>query len=486
MELRGKYMNNNLKKSLNTKYIKMGGYSMFTVLAVIAIAVAINFVVGGLPSTYTKYDTSSIKMYTISDETAALVRGIDTDITMYFIAENGREDTTISELLHRFADINPKIKLEQIDPITHPTFTAKYTAEQLSASSVIIESAKRTQVIDYYDIYVTGYDVDQITGQQSAYTAFAGESRIMSGLEYVNLDTVTTIYTLSGHGESAFSQTMAGYITSDNIDVADLNLIASDTVPSDANAVMINTPTVDISEAEAAKLLDYLKAGGSVMIISSPGNSDFTNLYSIGKYYGIDAYNGLVIEGGSGNFTQQPYYLLPKLGSHEIINSLPTDNMYVFTPFAIGLKIMDTMPRTTLNVTPVLLTTDAAYLKTGEIEVLERADGDMDGPFAVMAAAEEAAPGGKTSKLVWYASFYIADESADLMTSGNNSTFFLTALTWSTGKDNSVAIATKRMQVMALNVTSFDSNIWGVILIGIIPLAVLLCGLRTWYKRSKR
>ena len=148
---------NNFKKSLNNKYVRIGGYSTIISLAVIAIVVVINLLVVRIPAIYTKFDTSNLKMYTISDETIKLVREIDTEITMYYVTSN--EDTTITEFLERYTSINSKIKLQKVDPILHPNFVIQRTTETFAseAGGVIFVSEKRTKLVDYNDIFIMEY-----------------------------------------------------------------------------------------------------------------------------------------------------------------------------------------------------------------------------------------------------------------------------------------------------------------------------------------
>ena len=101
--------NNNNKKekrkfkdSINKKYLKNGSYSSVMIVVFVAIIIVINMIAGNLPSKYTQLDISSEKLYTIGDETKAMLKNLDKDVTIYQIAQSGSEDETISNLLQRF------------------------------------------------------------------------------------------------------------------------------------------------------------------------------------------------------------------------------------------------------------------------------------------------------------------------------------------------------------------------------------------------
>ncbi len=478
--------NNNEKKgfmsSFNNKYFRLGGYSTLIAFVVIAAAIVINLIVGQLPTTWTRLDTSDMSMFTLSDATKEMVKALDDDITIYMIAQSGQEDSTVGELVDRYAAVNGKIKVVKVDPVINPSFTQTYSTTGVAEGSLIVESSKRFKIVKNSDIYLTNYSYDASYNVTTS-TSFAGESAITSALDYVTTDVVSKLYLLSGHGESALSTTMSRYIADDNIDTASLSLLTTPEVPSDATGIIINNPLSDLNDAETEAILSYMKKGGSVIIISgyAADAPDMPNLYSIGEYYGIEAHNGLVVEGSSNNYTQYPYFIIPKVGSHDIVTSLENQNFFSLMPYSMGLTAAETMPRTTVTVTPVLYTTESAYLKTGTFENVEKSADDMQTSFGIAMAATE-----NKTKLIWFASPFIVDESADQIVSGGNSNVFLSSLTWVTGKASSVSIAAKSMQVAALMITETESNLWAVITVAVIPLLFAGFGLWVWMKRRKR
>ena len=477
---------NKIRKSLNNKYVRIGGYSTIISLAVIAIVVIVNLIVIRIPAIYTKFDTSNLKMYSISDETIKLIKEIDTNITMYYVTSS--EDTTITEFLERYTSFNSKIKLQRVDPILNPNFVIQHTTENFydAQGGLIVVSDKRTKLVDYYEIYAQEYYINQQTGNYDVRSTFDGESKITSVLDYVSSSEIPTVYVLSGHGEQPISEMINKYIKDDNYDLLDLYLLAFGEVPADASCIIINNPQVDLSLDETDILLDYLAKGGNVTVISGYIDKELPNLYKIGAQYGLALYDGIIFEGSSNNYYSAPYILLPKLGSGDIINMLPSTNIYVLMGLSMGMHTMETLPRSTLKVTPLLFTTASAFLKTGDIQSWELEDGDLERVFNVAVMVTEPSPTGKTTKLIWYTSPMILDESADMMTSGSNSMLFLTGLTWMTEKKASITIASKPLQVAALMMTEMSANVWSVIFVGGIPLVFLALGFVVWFRRRKR
>ena len=120
------------KDTINKKYLKNGSYSSIMIVVFVAIIIVINMIVGNLPSKYTQLDISSEKLYTIGDETKAMLKDLDKDVIIYQIAQSGSEDETISNLLQRYADESDHITVEQKDPVVNPKFISEYTSDNLT------------------------------------------------------------------------------------------------------------------------------------------------------------------------------------------------------------------------------------------------------------------------------------------------------------------------------------------------------------------
>lgn len=483
--------NKSVAASFKTRSFRAGGFSTLITVIVIAAVIVVNLIVNSLPSAYTKLDTSSNALYSISDETINIVKAIDRDITIYFIAQTNQQDTTIEELLGRYTSLNSRIKVKQIDPAVNPSFTSTYTTETLSASSLIFVSELRSYVVDYNKIYVTEYSDEEIMNYYyygttpTGTTSFNGEGAVTGALDYVTSGSIPTIYTLNGHGETSLSDKMAGYIKSDNIISSELSLLTADAVPDDASVLLVNNPTSDISAEEIAKIKAYLDKGGYLILITGFEATGFTNLSALMAENGAQWNEGMIVEGNANYYMSgYPYYLVPKMASSDISALITNTNINLMMPMAHGITKTETLPE---NVTynSLLDTSLAAYIKTDlkENDSLEKAEGDAEGQYSVGALLQNSAAG---SKIVWFSSPYIVDDNADQYVSGGNSTYFLSTLTYLCEKEASVSIAAKSMQIAALVVDDAASNIWGSIMAIIIPAATLCGGFVYWYNRKKR
>ena len=490
-------MSNNTKQN-NLKTTKMGAYSAFLTLVVIAFVIVVNLMVGELPTTVTKFDTSSLKLYTLTNSTIDIVEGLTDDVTMYYIVQNGTEDINIEEMLNRYSSYSNRIKVRKIDPTSNPGFSDKYT-DDLSNNSVIVESAKRSSVVTNEEIYTKQYTEEDIynyymTGMEpSGTTYFNGEGALTTAIDYVTAEDLPVLYIVTGHGEAIVSETVLADAKAENILTEELALLTVTEIPADAGAVMINAPTSDISETERDVLLTYLDLGGKMILVTdyeSFSDAKMPNLAAVAKAWGLQAQSGLLMEGNANNFMQYPFYLLPNVNAEsDVAMNLNSTNITTILPFAHGIS---KVAETDKFVEGVLTTsTDAFVIADLEARInefvdsetpekaYEKQDGDAAGTFFVAASAEDTTTGGK---LLWVSSkFYITDEFYSY-----NGELFMSALTMLCEKSSSISILGKAMQIQSLAVSSAAAAFWGAVLILLLPVGTVVLGLAIWNRRRKR
>ena len=142
-----------LLRKKNKKLFKKGSYSLLLTVLAAAIAIFVNLLAGELPSSATKIDVSENKLYTVGDKTKSVVSALDEDVTLYLVAEDGSEDSTLDELLTRYSDLSSHIHYEKKDPVMNPSFTSQYSSDEVASNSVIAVSDRRSKVIPYSDLY---------------------------------------------------------------------------------------------------------------------------------------------------------------------------------------------------------------------------------------------------------------------------------------------------------------------------------------------
>ncbi len=502
-------MKENKTKSVAAKSLKAGGYSVAITAVLLAALIFVNLIVASIPAEYTKLDTSAKQFYTLDKQTEQIVDSVNEKITVYYIAQSGNELDMLKNLLERYTSRNSNIKVKTVDPAVSPNFVAQYTDEALADNSLIVVSDKRVKVVPYGEIVYTSYaNITQEEYYNYIYygvmpqgeTIFAGENAITAAIDYVVATDIPKIYFLKGHGEITLSETYLKYITDENFEYDQLGVASaeggSDTVgdltggldnvefriPEDADCIVINVPKSDISTAELDALITFARGGGTVIVSANYNAKTLTNLTALASALGLDICGGLVIEGTQNYYMQQRYYLLPEAQTHEITDPIIEGGKYVLAANSHAMKKAETLPEDVRSVTPLFLTSNQAIAKVDPAAtktVYE--EGDLQGQF-VSAAAIEIGEG----KAVWFATPYIADDTADQMVSGGNSDAFLNSIGWCCEKTSSVSVRTISMSVAPLTVTEQAANGWLIVLCVVIPLAFAGAGFLIWFRRRSK
>lgn len=476
----------NLKQSFKRMFggrFRAGSYSAAATVIVIVIAVLVNMMVATLPSTATQLDLTQQSLYSLSEQTKRIAASLDKDVNLYIICNQGNENSTIQRLLDRYTGLSSHIKVQSVDPTLQPTFLDQYELElsTLYENSVLVDGGEKHRLVGYDEIFVTDYQMDYSSYNYTTTTSFDGENALTNAIHYVSSDELPMAYTLTGHGETELSETVAEMLTQDNIETEDLSLLSMEAVPEDATAVIINAPTSDLSEEEASLLITYLENGGNVALITGyMEEDDMPQLRRVAASMGLAAETGLIIEGDRQmHVNRYPHYLLPELESHEVTDALISGRYYVLTPLAQPIVETD---ESSATVTWLLTTSDSAYTKAEGLKTqsTEQEDDDAVGSFHVGAMAEN------NGKFFWVTCDMLLETNVDRTVSGANSNLFLNVLNWMGGQEESISIRAKSLDAEGLTVTQSASSLWSIMMIGVIPLCLVGIGIVVWIRRKRR
>lgn len=469
------------KKNKRSRQLKSGSYSAVISIAVIAFIVVINLIVNALPAGVTKFDFTQQQLYTLSEQTRKIVKGLSDDITVYVVAQQDNEDSGLKSVLEKYQSLSSRIRVEYKDPAVYPTFTSQYTDETLADNSVIVESGQRSRVIPVADMYEVTYD--STSGEAKA-TGFIGEDCITSAIDYVTTDELPKLYVISGHGEQALGS-FTSEIQRENIMTQSLALATQGAVPSDAAALLMEAPVNDISVNEKKALLAYLDGGGKLFYVSNVLKNDTPNLDEVLAAYGIQVTKGFVCE-GEGGYYQNPSYIIPKYGSHSIVKPLADSSSVMLAAVAQNIDIMEDKP-SDVKVTPLLRTSSSAYIKAIDANTdmssvnINKEDGDRTGVMNLAVAVEKG-----DTQIVAATTYDLFSSQTNQQVSGGNYDFLLNVFGSLCEHDSMVSIRGKQLYAESLTVTSGHTMIWIFALMILIPAVCLITGLVLWVRRRKR
>ncbi len=466
-----------IKGSFRTKNSRYGSYSSVLIAIVIVIAVVVNLIASQLPASLTSADLTSNHLYSIGSSTEEVLENLDEDVTIMVLSNKSSAEDSLKTLLDHYKSGSGHVKVEYVDPAVNVDASNAYSS--LSEGSLVVQSGSREQTIDVNSIYT----IDYTTYTQS----FDGEGLITSAILYVTSEDLPKIYTVTGHGESTVSDTVSSLLSKQNVETADLNLMTTDGIPEDADALLIYAPTNDYSAEEAQTIIDYMNGGGKVLLLASYTGQDMTNFHSILEAYGISVEDGVVME-TANHYYQYPMYILPTIDSSDITEDLLSSNLNLLIPNALGFSENGAED---VSVTSLLSSTSGAFIKKvtdGQIATMEQEDGDVTGPFRYAVLASRSTDSDEDGELIAISAASLIDDNVTQSFSLGNLDFFTACVSYLTAGDDTqlVSIDAKSMGAESITVSAMQSVIWGAVTVILIPAVVIIIGLIVWIRRKRK
>ena len=488
------------KKPLFDRRGKSGIYSVVLSLILLAVLVVVNLIVGSLPAKITMLDTTDTGKYEISGTTESFLAGVKEDVTIYYIVPEGYEDSTLASYLERYVSASQKLTIKSVDPLENPTFLEAYpefddmsgeASTEYMSSYLLVQSAERYRVIHTGELYTyafnelgaTGLSFDEAMSLYQQYMyygiypvedGYCFDSTITGAVEYVCAENIPSIYFLSGHGEEPFNETVSSYLKDYGIEYKDLNLALDvDSIPADCSCIIIHKPTSDLTITEASKLSAYIAGGGNIFLMTEKNSDSMRNLMNLAAEFGLGVEAGTVSEGDSSmHVADLPGHIYPTLNSTHDTTSLLAG--YSNVVLLANAQSIVTSEASGYTVTELLTTSDKATVNGGSAGK------------KVLAAIAEGNNGG--GKLLWVASPSLTNDALISKTQSGNFVLFFGMANALMGDYISVLpeIASISMSQSMVTTTAIDVNIWGTLLIFIVPGALLAAGIGyTVYRRRR-
>ena len=445
-------------------------------VVLILLTVIFNIAINAIPTLYTHIDTSDDKLFTISEWTKNEIKDLKDDVNIYYLCLNKIEDENIAEILSKYQDYSDKISVQTIDTATNPYFYADYTENEPADNSIIVSCNKKSYCIDYYDIY-------EYTNNS---TNFDGEGELTAAIKYVTSDRSAILYTLEGHEETVLSNDLSDSIKKENVEIKSLNLTTANSVPDDADCVLVYSPKRDISSDVKSMLINYMSNGGKIIILKDYTQDNMPVFDSFLTEYGLKIEKGIVQEQNSTlHYPSQPYTIIPTVLPHAITQPIIDSNLTVLFPFAGGITFTNT-EASNLSVEAFIATEETAYSTLNLSETTRnKQEGDINGPFAF--AVEVTYNEAKTpSSLILYSTSLFLSDNANKLVGGANIDLFLNTINHVCQSDSTPAIRSKVLLSQSISVSEFASLISFIIFVIIIPFIVIASGILVIYKRKTR
>jgi ABC-type uncharacterized transport system involved in gliding motility auxiliary subunit len=452
---------------LKARQTRYAAYATIYILIVINVVVVANM----LADRYDKsFDATSNKLYSLSAQTAKIVKGLKQDATITYF-DQSTHFRSGKDLLDQYANLSPKVKVQYVDPDKSPQL-AREAGIRNFGTAVVQVGAKKEEATSMTEEGITG--------------AFIRDLK----------STTRTICLVSGSGEhqpdssdrdglSRFKELLG----KDDYENKTIDLLQKAEVPADCTTVVIAGPTRNYEQPEVDAIKKYVEDGGRALIMLDPplkiGHSEIADndaLTSVLQGWGITMNKDLILD---LNPIGQIAGLGPQVALVTSYSSQPIVNEMKGT--ATGFPLSRSMEIKSTDKTSVEKLFDSSgnsfatsNLSSPAVDI--RDPKNKKGPLTIAAAGTYST--GKENLqgrfVVVGSSSWAANRFIDF--NGNND-LALNAINWLSSDEDLISIRPKQQEDRRITMTRGQLNWVRIISQFLLPFAVVIAGVGVWWKR---
>jgi ABC-type uncharacterized transport system involved in gliding motility auxiliary subunit len=265
-------------KARQTKYAVYATSYILTVIAAIVVANA-------LADRYNKsYDATSNKRYSLSEQTAKIVKNLKQNATITYFDYSTRFHAG-KDLLDEYANLSPKVRVEYIDPDKNPQ-AARQAGIRSFGTAVVQMGTKKEEAKSMTEEGITGAFIRDLksTTRTVCFVSGSGEHQIDDS---------------SREGLSRFKD----LLVRESYESKTVDLLRSAEVPNDCTTLVVAGPTRNYEPPEVDAIQKYVEDGGrAFFMLDAPlktrgleiaDNDALTNLL---QGWGITVQKDLIVD----------------------------------------------------------------------------------------------------------------------------------------------------------------------------------------------
>jgi len=396
---------------------------------------------------------------TLSAASTELLAKIDGPISITsFVSQNEQ----IEKFVRRYQRYKPDITLNFIDPDIEP---------QLARENGI--RVKGELVLRYRD------------RRENLQTI--NEQSMTNALQRIARSADRYIVFLEGHGErnprgraNHDLSEWATQLTARGLNTQTINLGVSQQVPTNASALVIAGPQVDLLPGEVSIIAEYLENGGNLLWLADPG--DTHGLGVLAEQLGLEFHPGMVVDPTTQRLglDDPRITIIAEYSSHAVTTNF--SNLTLF-PQAAAIEVVE---GSEWQAAPFLITAPDSWSETGEMqgELVLDAGEDIPGPLNIGVILSRTTGNDNTGE---QRVIVIGDgdflSNAYLGNAGNQE-LGLNLVNWLSRDDAFINIPVKTSSDKNLELSSTTAGIIGLIFI-LLPLVLLSTGFIIWQRRRR-
>jgi len=452
---------------LKARQTRYAAYAAVYILVVLVAVVVANV----LANRYDKsWDTTSNKRYSLSEETAKIVRELKEPATITYFNESTHFRDG-KDLLDEYANLSPKVHVDYVDPDKDPQL-AREDGVQSMGTAVVQIGAKREAAASMTETGITGAIIRDIK------------------------TSTRTVCFVSGSGEHQIDDTdrdglsqLKSRLTQESYETQTVNLIEKAEVPSDCTALVIAGPTHNYDPPEVGAIQKYVENGGRAMFLMDPplqlGTSDIAAndaLTGMLAGWGVTLDKDLILDlNPIGQLTGlgPQVALVTSYGTQPIVAEMK--GSATGFPLSRSLQIHDT-DKTTVQSMFSSSGTSLATSNLSSPEINVNDPKNKKGPMILAAAGtyNTSKPGSQGRFVVVGSSTWAANRFINF---NGNSDLALNSINWLASDEDLISIRPKPPADQHVTMTKAQLNLVRITSQFVLPLIVVVLGVMVWWRR---
>ena len=485
---------------IRKKWLSSTAQTIALVVVLISIFLAINIYVQSLD--IETIDVTKNKLYSLSDASKEAIGKINKDVTINYYGID--EGSILADFLEKYASANDHIKVVKLDEQTNLEKVQKYDLTS-GYQIIVLECGETSKLID------ASYELasyDYTTGQEVDLT----EQVLTNSILAISSDSKPKVYFTTGHKEYDLTGELSvlnSYLGNEAYQVSSINLLTEGRVPEDCDLLVIMAPVSDFLEQEVESVLNYINAGGNMLLTSDVGNTaeTYPNLTRVYDMYGVKMNHvGYIYEKDSKfALSNYPNIFIPQISAtNDITESIyksGSSTLWLVYAGRLEFKSEEELKAMNVEAETLLASSDTAMFITditkAPAEAAESAEKGQSIISSIItrtiseASEETGTEAVKSTAVVIANATFVTDYKVEQLSQSypmsyfsNNRDFILNSIATLTKKDNGLKIR-KDMSSSTYAPTEQEHKTV-MLIIFVIPITIILAGVAVGYLRKRK
>jgi ABC-type uncharacterized transport system involved in gliding motility auxiliary subunit len=452
---------------LKARQTKFAGFAAVYILVVLAIIVVANV----LGERYNKsYDGTANKRYSLSEQTAKIVKGLPQDATITYFGMPKSFDRA-KDILDEYKNLSSKLHVKYVDVDKEP--------ELARAAGIKNDGVAMVQI-----------------GDRKEQARSLTEEGVTGAFIRVLKNNTRTICFVTGSGEHQIDDSERnGYsrfdslLGKDEYTAKSIDLLQAAEVPKDCTAIVVGGPSSDYQQPEVDAIGKYVESGGRALLMIDPplkmGHGDIADnnaLTTLIQSWGVAPDKNLILDLnplGKLVGVGPEVALVSSYDPHPIVEGMK--GTATGFPLSRSLEIKNT-DKTSVS---KLFSSSASSLATSNLsspEVNPNDPKNTKGPMVIAAAGTY-----NTGKEHSEGRFVVMGSSSwaanSFISFNGNRDLALNTMNWLSSDEDLISIRPKEPEDRRLTMTGAQLGWVRTISQFILPLIVVFVGISVWWER---